>query len=273
MTLATRFNHVTIARSSQPLSDGEIRRVALSIFAEDKHGSRSGRYTYIPTIEVLDGLRREGFEPFMACQVRTRDDSRMEFTKHMLRLRHGSRIGGDTANEIILVNSHDGTSSYQMLAGVFVFVCQNGMAVGDTIEDLRVPHRGDVTGQVIVGAYRVLDDFERVDASREAMRAVPLDSGERDAFAKAALSLRWEPGKAPVTEGQVLTPNRPEDSGHDLWKTFNVVQENLVRGGLRGRTREGKRTRTRPIQGIDGTVALNRALWTLAEEMRRLKTA
>ncbi|EER8463752.1 DUF945 domain-containing protein, partial [Escherichia coli] len=29
----------------------------------------------------------------------------------------------------ILLNSHDGTSSYQMLPGYFRFVCQNGCAV------------------------------------------------------------------------------------------------------------------------------------------------
>ncbi|MNW03587.1 hypothetical protein D3C71_1995420 [compost metagenome] len=35
------------------------------------------------------------------------------------RLRHASQINGREANEIILLNSHDGTSSYQMLAGMF----------------------------------------------------------------------------------------------------------------------------------------------------------
>ena len=167
MTTLTKFRNVSLARSNRPLSDEEIRRVAPSVFADGKHDSRSGRYTHIPTIEVLNGLRREGFEPFMACQARVRDESRLGYAKHMLRLRHASRIESDEANEIVLINSHDGTSSYQMLAGVFRFVCQNGMVVGETVEDLRIPHRGDVVGQVIEGAYRILDDFERVDESRE----------------------------------------------------------------------------------------------------------
>ncbi len=273
-TLATKFRNVTLARANHPLSDEEIRRVAPSVFADDKHDSRSGRYTHIPTIEVLNGLRKEGFEPFMACQARVRDQSRLGYAKHMLRLRHASRIESDEANEIVLVNSHDGTSSYQMLAGVFCFVCQNGIIVGDTVDDLRVSHRGDVVGQVIEGAYRILDDFERVDDSRASMKSLELSSGERQAFARAAMQLRWEdPIKAPVTEDQILSPRRAEDLSGNLWTTFNVVQENLVRGGLRGRNRQGKRATTRPIQGIDGNVALNRALWTLAEEMKRLKAA
>jgi len=274
MTTLTKFRNVSLARSNRPLSDEEIRRVAPSVFADGKHDSRSGRYTHIPTIEVLNGLRREGFEPFMACQARVRDESRLGYAKHMLRLRHASRIESDEANEIVLINSHDGTSSYQMLAGVFRFVCQNGMVVGETVEDLRIPHRGDVVGQVIEGAYRILDDFERVDESRETMKATHLERGEQIAFARAAMRLRWEnPDQAPVTEEQVVVPRRAADLSSDLWSTFNVVQENLVRGGLYGRNKKRKRVTTRPIQGIDGNVALNRALWTLAEEMKRLKAA
>ena len=72
--LATRFGrNVNTLRTNQPLSDDQIRAVAPSIFAEDKHASRSERYTYIPTVDVLTGLRREGFEPFMVAQSRVRD--------------------------------------------------------------------------------------------------------------------------------------------------------------------------------------------------------
>jgi hypothetical protein len=62
MALATRFGrkHISI-RSQNPLGNDEINAVAPSIFAAEKHDSRSERYTYIPTIEVLEGLRREGF--------------------------------------------------------------------------------------------------------------------------------------------------------------------------------------------------------------------
>ncbi|MBN0452199.1 DUF945 domain-containing protein, partial [Pseudomonas aeruginosa] len=105
-------------------------------------------------------------EPFMVCQTRVRNEDRREYTKHLIRLRHASQINGDEANEIILLNSHDGTSSYQMLAGMFRFVCHNGLVCGDTTADIRVPHKGDVVSQVIEGAYGVLDGFERVQNAR-----------------------------------------------------------------------------------------------------------
>src|SRR6476646_9468841 len=120
-TLATRFARNTrVIRSDSPLAEDQMRQAAPSIFAQGKHASRSERYTYIPTIDVLRGLRKEGFEPFMVAQSKSRIEGKTEFTKHMIRMRHAGQVSAKAeANEIILINSHDGASSYQMLAGVF----------------------------------------------------------------------------------------------------------------------------------------------------------
>ena len=272
--LASRFNRQSsVLRATEPLSDDQIRRVAPSIFADGAHESRSQRYAYIPTIEVLAGLRKEGFQPFMAAQTRVRDEGKREHAKHMVRLRHSSQINGAEANEIILLNSHDGTSSYQMLAGMFRFVCCNGMVCGDISSDIRIPHKGDVVGRVTEGAFDVLDGFVRVVEEREGMKALELNAGEQGAFAKAALELKYdtELTPAPVTESQLLQSRRMQDRSNDLWTTFNRVQENLTRGGLPARTALGRSTRTRPVSGIDQNVKINRALWVLAEEMRKLR--
>lgn len=275
MKLASRFSrNSTVSIANRALTNDEIRAVAPSIFADAAHESRSARYTYIPTIDVLDGLRREGFAPFMACQTRVRNEGKREHTKHMLRLRHANQITGKEANEIILLNSHDGTSSYQMLAGMFRFVCHNGMVCGEVSGDIRVRHNGDVVGEVIEGAFKVLDSFETITNQREAMQGITLNQGEQAAFAHAALSLKYDEGEgaAPVTESDILMPRRFEDRRDDMWTTFNRVQENLLKGGLRGRTKAGRPTTTRQVNGIDQSVKLNRALWILAEEMRKIKS-
>jgi len=276
MQLASRFaSRSPVLRSEHPLSDDQIRRVAPSIYAEDKHDSRSERYSYIPTAAVLTKLRAEGFQPFMVCQTRVRDEGKREHTKHLLRLRHASQINGREANEIILLNSHDGSSSYQMLAGMFRFVCHNGLVCGDTVADVRVPHKGDVAGHVVEGAYEVLHGFERAQESREAMQAVTLNDGEAEVFARAALALKYDDTDkpAPITERQVLASRRFDDNRPDLWSVFNRTQENLVEGGLHARTSNGRRQHTRPVQGIDQNLRLNRALWLLADGLRQLKAA
>lgn len=45
----------------------------------------------------------------------------------------------------------------------------------------------------------------------------------------------------------------------------------MIKGGLSGRTANGRRQRTREVQGIDQNLRLNRALWMLAEGLRQLK--
>lgn len=261
------------------MSDEMLRKVAPSIFAEEAHESRSARYTYIPTIDILNGLRREGFQPVHAMQSRARDASKREHTKHLIRLRHESTVAravGDEFGEIVLINSHDGTSSYQMTAGMFRLACLNGLVVGSSIvEDIKVPHKGNIQHDVIEGAFRVLQQLPAVAGSVDAMKSVQLVQPLQVAYARAAIALRYEPQDgepAPISAEQVLRPRRREDTGADVWTVFNRVQENMIRGGLRVQTRNasGRRMTTREVQGIDQSQALNRGLWTLAEELRKL---
>ena len=275
MKLSSRFGHNAHAlRSRTPLTEDQLRNVAPSIFAEAAHDSRSARYTYIPTSTVLTGLQKEGFQPFMVAQTRVRDEGKRDFTKHMIRLRHPSQINDTEANEVILLNSHDGTSSYQMVAGLLRFVCMNGLVCGETVTDVRVRHKGQIVDNVIEGAFEVLDGFKLVREVRDNMRAITLAPAEAAAFGRAALALKYEPDAtkpAPITETQLLAPRRMADAGSDLWSTFNRVQENIVQGGLTMKSTNGRRMSTRAVAGIDSSVKVNRALWMLAEEMRRLK--
>lgn len=273
-------NGTSIRSNDAPLTDDQIRKFAPSIFATEAHESRSERYAYIPTIDVLQGLRGQGFEVFMAGQARTRDEGRREHTKHMVRLRHIGDAGrklnvGDSTGEIVLINSHDGTSSYQMYGGMYRLVCSNGLMVSESqLGAVKVPHMGKIHDQVINGAYEILDGFTRVIESKEEMESLTLNREEQAVFARAALALRFDVTDtvpAPVTEDAILRPRRMADSRDDVWTTFNRIQENLVKGGLRGRNALGRPTTTREVKSIDQNVKINRALWMLTEGMMNLK--
>ncbi|RTP86043.1 DUF932 domain-containing protein [Enterobacter asburiae] len=269
MKLASRFGRINQIRRDRPLTNDELMIHVPSVFGTDKHESRSDRYTYIPTITLLDSLKQEGFQPFFACQTRVRDQSKREHTKHMLRLRREGQITGKQVPEIILLNSHDGSSSYQMLPGLFRAVCQNGLICGESFGEVRVPHKGNVVEKVIEGAYEVLGIFDQVEEKRDAMQSLLLPPPAQQAMAKAALTYRFGEEHQPVTESQILTPRRYEDRQDDLWTVFNRIQESLLKGGLPGRTAQGKRTHTRAVNGIDGDIKLNRALWVMAEELQQ----
>ncbi|HCB0001144.1 MULTISPECIES: DUF932 domain-containing protein [Enterobacteriaceae] len=269
MRLASRFGRTNQIRRDRPLTHDELRQHVPSVFGEDKHESRSDRYCYIPTITLLENLQREGFQPFFACQSRVRDPDRREHTKHMLRLRRAGQINDQQVPEIIILNSHDGASSFQLLPGIFRSVCTNSLVCGQSFGEIRVPHRGNVVERVIEGAYEVLGIFDQVEEKREAMQSLLLPPPAQQALAKAALMYRFGEEHQPVTEAQALSPRRWQDEKNDLWTVFNRLQENLSKGGLVGRSAQGKRSRTRAVNGIDGDLKLNRALWVMAEQLQQ----
>lgn len=263
------------------LSNETLAAACPAIFAEQAHESRSDRYRFIPTAALLNGLAKEGFRPVFAATAIARDSAMQGFTKHMLRFRRSddvARVG--EVPEIIGINSHGGQCSYQMLAGVFRFVCANGLVIGDKFEDIRAKHSGRMIDDVIEGTFRVVDTFAETLDGVSRMKCLPLSEPEQLAFAESAAILRLEPDEGaplPIAARQFNRPRRRDDTGSDLWSTFNRVQENTIRGGLHGQaqTSDGRarRVTTREVQGIDQNVKLNRALWTLAERMREIKAA
>lgn len=59
-----------------------------------------------------------------------------------------------------------------MLAGMLRFVCQNGMVCGDTLNDICIPHKGNIIHNVIERAFTVLDDFESINGRMNGMKAL-----------------------------------------------------------------------------------------------------
>ncbi|EPD8249787.1 DUF932 domain-containing protein, partial [Yersinia enterocolitica] len=152
---------------------------------------------------------------------------------------------------------------------MFREICSNGLVCGQSFGEIRVPHKGDVVEKVIEGAYEVLGIFDKIEESRESMQALMLSTEHQHALAHGALTYRYGEEHHPVTESQILMPRRWEDKKDDLWTTFQRLQENLSKGGLSGRSATGKRAQTRAINGIDGDIKLNRALWVMAEQLKQ----
>ena len=300
---------------NRPLDDADLTRLAPAIFAPKPHESRSDRFVHIPSLPIIQGLRREGWQAYAVSCAKPRDASRIGFQKHLIRLRHDSNMRGAKGGvaELVMLAAHDGTSSFKLMGGWYEFLCANGLMVGNTIDTVSIPHRGaagEVARAIAIATRGMLDNLHKLADQREEMLATPLSWEEQQAFARAALQVRYADGgnhakavkQAPVASTpvksiplepwEILQPARRAEYGErvlrpashvttiapkaDLWHTFNVVQERLVRGGLAGvvRDRKGnmKIRKQRGVKGIDQSTALNRALWTLAEEMQRIKS-
>lgn len=266
--------------TGRALTESELRLHCPSVFATEAHSSRSDRFRAIPTIEIIRGLEREGFSVVGAKQSTARDDSRADFTKHLLRLRRlndGKTYSvGDTVFEMLMKNANDGSSIYDLMGGLFRIACLNSMVrQTSTLDAVKVRHTGnDVLGKVIEGTYRVLNTADAALAAPQDWSRINLNTDDREAFATAAHVLRFGDAEGEtntlVKPMQLLQPRRVEDRGNDLWKTFNVAQEACIKGGVQAQGRDTntnrfRRVTTRPVNGIDQDVRLNKSLWILAQ--------
>jgi len=248
------------------LSAETLRGRVPAIFADGAHERTSSSYTFISTGRVLGALASAGFLPVEARQA-VRAKSPMH-ARHLIRLRRRCETVAlrDSVPELLLLNSHDGTSSYQLRVGLFRVVCTNGLVVSMGIFPVwRVMHRGDVVQDVVCAALRISERFEQLAAAVERMERTMLNESQRLELAGEALALRFPNDAAGAMQpSQLLVPRRAQDVGNDLWRTFNVLQENVLRGGLVRRSASNRLTRTRGIQAIATDVRLNTALWEMA---------
>ncbi len=273
-------------RTNEPLTNEQLQQVAPSIFAGQAHDSRSGRYTFVPTLSVIDGLREAGFAPVAVSQSLSRIAGTELFTKHEIRFRSiGESLVqvGDTAVEAVLVNSHDGTSTYRISLGAYRLACLNGMIVSERLaESVTIRHSGNVIDRIVQETTKLIELAPVVVNAIKTWKQIELTAPEQNLLAQSALALRFE-DNAPITADKLLQPRRSADSGNDLWTVFNKVQEGIVRGGFKyvtpasndenGNYIPSRRSRTREVKGIDQNSRLNRELWSLAEGMAKIKQA
>ncbi len=272
-------------RTNEPLSNEQIQKIAPSVFAGQPHLSRSDRYAFVPTVEVIDGMRDAGFFPVSVSQSLSRIAGKELFTKHSLRFRSQDQQltqVGDTAVEAVLVNSHDGTSCYEISLGAFRLACLNGMMVSEGLaESIKVRHSGNIIQRIVESTTKLIQMAPVVVDAIKTWKQILLSPAEQNVLAESALALRFE-DVAPITADKLLITHRTADASSDLWSVFNRVQENAVRGGLRyiapastdgeGNYIASRRNRTREVKGIDQNTRLNRELWALAQKMADLKS-
>ncbi len=264
------------------LTNDQMHRIAPSIFADQPFHEVSDRYRFIPTIDVVEALRQQGWFPASVQESVARLEQKRGFTRHLVRFRsEGCRIEFDgMLPEIVLVNSHDRGSSFTLMAGLFRLICSNGMVIQNAdFGRVRVRHTGhDIMSTIMESVCSISGNVPRMAEAVDDFQTITLSPNEQGVFAESAAELRWgrdkETGKlnAPFTPDKLLLARRQEDKGGSLWHTYNRVQENMIKGGLRGVSANGRRrVRTRKVSSVSEDVRLNSALWSLTEKMAQLK--
>lgn len=236
------------------------------------HSNTSEKYSFIPTKQVLDVFADYGFFPAKIQESRTRKVENAGFQKHIVKLRKQDICVGDEYPEIILVNSHLGSAAFELSLGMFRLLCSNGLAAPvSTFAAHKIRHTGYTNDMVATAIESISQGIPLLTQSVEKFKSIELSSAESKIFAESAIDLAYDGETWNVNPESVLGARRWDDKKTDLWTTFNRVQENVIKGGVRARNNEGRNRRTRAVTSIDNNLKLNRSLWSLAEKMAELK--
>lgn len=244
----------------------QIKNVAPSVFATSASPKVSNRYTFVPTVDIVENFVNEGWDISSVKQT-----GKGIHALHEVKFRNGELPNvGDTLVEAIIRNSHNGTSTLSVSAGLFRLCCSNGLTVATSAADsFKVRHAGFELDDV----KRLTEDFSKrlpiIEGSVNRMMERELTTDEKLDFVKKSAEVRWKMGSIPATLDyeEILNPLREADNGDSLWQVFNVVQEKWVRGGIQYKSNSGRKTQIRTLNDILNTNRINTKLWELAEEM------
>ena len=245
------------------ISLNSLKEIAPSVFATEPSPKMSDKYTFVPTMEILQNFEQEGWNIASARQL-----GQGMYAQHEVRLRNGALPNvGDSLIEAVIRNSHNGLSSFSVSTGLFRLVCSNGLTVPTSISDsISVKHM-----RVDMGTVRqITDEFaERlpiVQRSVGKMENTFLNEEKLVDFVNKSAMIRWEKGSVPKLDIEAfLNPEREGDVGNSVWKTFNVIQEKFVRGGMKYQSKRGRTVSMKELKSFQNINKINTNLWELAE--------
>src|ERR1035437_8299606 len=86
------MNPATSNFKAEALTNDVLRLQAPSIFAERPMNGLSSRYTFVPTTEIIAGLREKSWLPVQTEQLRPCSEWRLGFQKHLIRFRRAEEM-------------------------------------------------------------------------------------------------------------------------------------------------------------------------------------
>lgn len=261
-------------RQDQFSNESYMRRAYPALFARYPHPKMSPKYGFTDTYHLLKHLSNRGYTMRTVQQT-----GRGEYGKTLTRMQHPTlHRTADGCAEIVVIDSHDGTSSLMVALGYLRFVCANGLVLGDSVFVRKYKHtQPDLVESIILdleeadgAAIRNAQTIERmkqrilceVDAMQLATSVAEARFGSSiDIEAPSGVSRMRRAANALLSSRR-----RESDMRHDLFTTLNVLQENAMRGGL-WYTHAGARHNVQPIKSIQKEVDINRAAWSGAMKL------
>lgn len=264
--------------SNMPMTLDQIRNAAPAAFAPVASPEMSDRYAHVTTANLVTALLDDGWNVVQADQARNRKVSNREHGKHRIVLTHPELPEhAEGRPQMYIGNSSNGESAVRLLGGFLRTACLNQMYAGVKVIGGVFHHAGsNLEDRIVAGARNLRANFDKVIGKYDLWNQIELSPEQQATFAREAMALRWPELTVDSVDlmSVALTPQRSADAGASLWKTYNRVQERVIKGGFRARFTEVDELgnvdtfdrNVRKITGLTASERINTGLWELAEK-------
>lgn len=233
----------------------------------------SNKYKLVKTSDLISKLENQGFklESFVANKVKKKE--RQGFQKHRAVFSHDTLLKSEHSDgfpQLLLTNSHDGTSAVVLQLGFFRLVCSNGLVAGKMIgEPISLRHSGKyLYDELDKAVEKIAAQVVTLNESIKKMKSKIMSVGEIIELQEKTLSTRLLDGEKLITS--TFKVNREEDTKLDLFTVMNVIQENLIRGGAVltvERENKTKQKTLRAVKSIHTQTKINTTVWDNAFQL------
>ena len=245
------------------------------------HEKTSHKYNFVSTSNILERLSQHGWNVRQEVAVKCRNKDNEGFQKHMVRLNNEAFQYGDYHIEVLLTNSHLGNSSVKLNIGIYRLVCSNGLVVGTSFYERRVRHMGFTYDKLDLALGELIKQAPQVCEIIAKMKGVQLNEGQILELAKKFADKRLEKVERVnwVDYPKMLNIYREADRHTDLFTVYNILQEKVMRGGVKYTTKQmvldertsqhyevEKNHTTRAIKNITNEIKLNEYMFDTAAE-------
>ena len=202
---------------------------------KEVYGEVSSKYINTSTEEIITEFNKYmPVKPVGFSASRVRKQEKQHKQKHMVMLEPENAEMPEGTLRLVIFNSLDKTSSIRIYLGYYRDACSNDCVFGsDLMEPIYIKHTNHAWKDAI---KRTVDSYEQTKQKTEQtigqMMNTYLSYGAQGLMAERIANILNQD----IT-GRILDPlqlnvaHRIEDTGKDVWHTYQRIQYNVMNGG------------------------------------------
>lgn len=244
-------------------------------------------YGFVNTRDVLNTFSKAGWSPVSTQYGKVKEEKR-GFQKHLIRLENplypsieGLSKSNNSVPQLVLLNSHDSSTSMQLFFGLVRIACLNGIIAGTALNSMRLVHSKSITSKLPQAIDYMVNNFGKFTNQITELQNKTMSEAAQKEFVKRIYSARLENvNNITRIDFSIPTAMRFDDTGTDAYTIFNRVQEKLIKGGIKyeyfrnTKDDEGNiidsrlvNGTTRTISSVTAQVKLNQLVYDTALEL------